>query len=164
MNPDALQVALHLYDNLGSWPASVEVRCEKGCTLALAWLMPNDQVVVLVNPRRYRVSPQWRDGRIEREADLPAGVSAETVWEPNAYIMQAAPNPAKPGVVGLCRHAQKYPLTVLALDMWEAAHDPQRPVLSAPIPNVAESRANDKARHTLAPLVGESRRRLADTP
>lgn len=159
---DPLELANYL-DASPAWQPSAEVRCAKGCTLARAWAMPSGQVVVLVNPK-YRVSPQWREGRIGKDATLPAWLPAdvERIWEPVAYVMEAAPGPHKPALATLCRHAQKYPITASALELWQAAHDPAQRVVEAPIPDVQQSRADDKLRLRLAPIIGALRRLARD--
>lgn len=135
MNPDALQVALHLYDNLGSWPASVEVRCERGCTLAVAWLMPNDQVVVLVNVATARTSSRWREeGAGLADSPFIAMYAGEQLQR--AHIWDDRPDTA---IIASCRHAQKTPIVFPASLAWDAAVDNTTRVVNVDIPQVRKT-------------------------
>lgn len=168
MNDDqALELAEYL-DTAPAWVPSAEVRCEEKCLLARAWLMPNGHVVVLIHPKSFRISPQWRQGRMPQEAQLPAWIPAstapESVWQRRALVMEREPPPTKPVVVTLCRHAQKYPLSALSLDLWEAAHDPARMTVTAEIPNVARSTLDDAVRLFLARWMNDTLRRDATKP
>lgn len=135
MNPDALQVARHLYDNPGSWPASAEVRCERGCTLAAAWAMPNDQVVALINVTTARTSGKWREQGAGL-ADSPFIAMHAGEQPQRAHIWDDRPDTV---IVVSCRHAQKQPIVFPASQVWDAAVDSVRVVLTVDIPPVRKT-------------------------
>jgi hypothetical protein len=115
----------------------------------------------LVHPRQFRVSREWQEGRIAEEAVLPAWLTAdatpEEIWRQKAFVWETPPDPGRLVVATLCRHAQKYPLTAQALDLWDAAHGHPTEVVIAEIPDVQKALALDRLRLMLAPLIGSRR-------
>lgn len=154
LNP--LELALYL-DSSPAWTENAIVRCARGCTIVKAWAMPSGQVVTLINLATYRVSEQWRaEGAALADSPFIAMASdtprSAVIWddEPRTVILAT------------CRHAQKVPLRVSAVEVWEAARKARPQIVTVNIPPAAKvSRAQQERTRSgiLATYVSDATRR-----